>query len=63
MARPKGTRTVDAGVYVRLTKAELDVLRRAANKQVEGVLGAVVSVPKFMLASSLKEAKRVLGEK
>lgn len=63
MARPKGSRSVDSGVFVRMTAEERALLARAVARQLEGVTGATPSVPKFMLAASLAAAKKVLGEK
>jgi uncharacterized protein (DUF1778 family) len=63
MARPKGSRSVDSGVFVRMTAEERALLARAVGRQLEGVTGATPSVPKFMLAASLAAAKKVLGEK
>jgi len=63
MARPRGIRTVDAGVFVRMTTGERALLARAVARQLEGVTGATPSVPKFMLAASIAAAKKVLGEK
>jgi hypothetical protein len=64
VARPKNpARTVDASAYVRMTREERATIERAVAKQLEGVTGATGSVPKFLLASALKEAKRILGEK
>jgi hypothetical protein len=63
MARPRGTRTVDSGVFVRMMTEERALLARAVARQLEGVTGATPSVPKFMLAASIAVAKKVLGEK
>jgi hypothetical protein len=63
MARPKGPRNVDSGVFVRMTSAERELLARAVARQLEGVIGATPSIPKFMLAASLAAAKKILGEK
>ena len=64
MARPKNPeRTVDASAYVRMTRDERATIERAVAKQLEGITGATGSVPKFLLAAALKEAKRILGEK
>lgn len=63
MARPKGARTVDSGVFVRMTADERDLLARAVAHQLQGVTGATPSVPKFMLAASIAAAKKILGEK
>jgi hypothetical protein len=60
--RPKAPGTPDAGVYVRLTAAQLETLRAAVAKEMRGVTGATPSVPKFMLAASLDRALKVLGK-
>lgn len=64
VARPKNPdRTVDASTYVRMTREERTTIERAVAKQLEGITGATGSVPKFLLAAGLKEAKKILGEK
>jgi hypothetical protein len=46
-----------------MSDAELDLVRRAVNKEMEGVTGATPSLPKFLLAAALEKARRVLGSK
>jgi uncharacterized protein (DUF1778 family) len=62
--RPKNSaRTVDKGAFVRMSSAELELLRQAVARELEGVTGATPSVPKFMLAAALDKARKVLGQK
>jgi uncharacterized protein (DUF1778 family) len=63
MARPKRNPDRDRIVGVRMSEAELELLKKAVAKETAGIASATPSLPKFMLAAALERARKVVGEK